>query len=126
MIKLHHANICTSQFEAAIAFYSEVLGLTAGPAATRPSSDNHIWMSDSEALPCIHLQRGNDSAYPVAINHLAFHCHDPEAWRRKLLSLNVPYAEKEFYQADILQFNLKDPSGIGLELLFTPRRDSAL
>jgi catechol 2,3-dioxygenase-like lactoylglutathione lyase family enzyme len=121
MIRLHHANIRTRQLERSVAFYRDVLELTPGPAATRPGSDDHVWMRDADGVPCIHLQLGeqdglNDRA---SVNHLAFACENPEAWRDKLQSLGIEHSETEFESANILQFNIVDPNGVRLELAFT-------
>jgi len=42
-----------------------------------------------------------------------------EAWRNKLKSLGIGHEEMEFEEAGMLQFNLKDPNGLRLELTFS-------
>ena len=119
--KLHHANIRTPHLEQTVAFYRDVLDLTPGPAATRPGSDDYVWMSDGEGIPCIHLQRGKEGGElndHALVNHLAFSCEDPDAWRHKLQSLGIPHTETEFEYANITQFNIVDPNGVRLELAF--------
>ena len=120
MIKLHHANIRTPHLEQTVAFYRDVLDLTPGPAATRPGSNEHVWMSDGEGVPCIHLQRRDGHALNerAAVNHLAFSCENPDAWRDKLRSFGIDHTETEFESANILQFNIIDPNGVRLELAF--------
>ena len=122
MPELAHVNIRTAHLEKSVAFYRDVLGLTLGPAATRPGSVDHVWMSDGHGRPCIHLQRTNaapqDGPERAGMHHLALACSNPDEWRRKLRSMSVDYQESEFAVARIIQFNLRDPDGVRIELLF--------
>jgi catechol 2,3-dioxygenase-like lactoylglutathione lyase family enzyme len=122
MINLAHVNIRTSDLDGSVAFYRDVIGLERGPAATRPGSRDHVWMSDEQGSPCIHLQR---TAAPPAtdeerggIHHVAFACTKPQDWRDKLDSMGIDYREAAFAEARMIQFNLSDPNGVRLELLF--------
>lgn len=122
MIDLAHVNIRTVELERSVAFYRDVLGLSPGPAATRPGSNDHVWLSDERGNPCIHLQRTRNGspqcAEGVGMHHVALACSNPHEWRRKLTSLGVDYQEAQFAEAGLIQFNLRDPDGVRLELLF--------
>ena len=123
MVRLGHVNIRSSRLNESIVFYRDIIGLTPGRAATRPESDDHVWMSDQDGQPCIHLQRTDAGAPEAAetsgVHHIAFDCGDPDKWRRKLTSLGVAFREAVFAEANMLQFNLTDPNGVRLELTFT-------
>lgn len=125
MPTLAHVNIRTADLARSVAFYREVLGLSAGPAATRPSSPDHVWMSDDAGNPCIHLQRstaaGSSDQDGAGIHHLAVACSNPAEWRQKLSSMGIEYREAEFPAAGMIQFNLLDPDGVRIELLFENR-----
>lgn len=122
MTSLAHVNIRTTDLDRSVAFYRDVIGLSPGPAATRPRSADHVWMSDEHGNPCIHLQRvGFPSAEAedhVGMHHLALACSDPDAWRRRLGAMGVEYQQSEFAAARIMQINLVDPDGVRVELLF--------
>jgi catechol 2,3-dioxygenase-like lactoylglutathione lyase family enzyme len=122
MPKLAHVNIRSSDLDASVAFYRDVLGLTPGSAETRPDSVDHVWMSDEEANPCIHLQRANGSpaneSETAGLHHIALSCAGLDHWRAKLKTMDVEYRETEFCSADIVQLNLRDPDGVRVELLF--------
>lgn len=122
MTTLAHVNIRTSNLEKSVAFYRDVLGLVPGPAATRPQSSDHVWMSDERGRPCIHLQRTNGGAEQggerCGMHHLALACPGAAQWREKLRSMNVGFQESEFAPANIVQFNLLDPDGVRIELMF--------
>lgn len=122
MTNLAHVNIRTADLERSVAFYRDVLGFSPGPAATRPGSPDHVWMSDDRDNPCIHLQRTGcraaDSGEHAGIHHLALGCSNPDAWRRKLGAMAIDYEEAKFAVARIIQFNVVDPDGVRIELLF--------
>jgi catechol 2,3-dioxygenase-like lactoylglutathione lyase family enzyme len=121
MTCLAHVNIRTRCLEQSMGFYRDVLDLSPGAAATRPGSDDHIWMSDSHGRPCVHLQRTDEPAGEAncaGLHHIAFDCDDPDAWRRKLDRLGIAHEEREFASAQMLQFNLRDPDGVRIELTF--------
>jgi catechol 2,3-dioxygenase-like lactoylglutathione lyase family enzyme len=115
-------NIRTARLEESVAFYRDVIGLSSGPAATRPDSPNHIWMSDKDGSPCVHLQKIQGELHVaeehIGVHHVALSASQPEEWRRKLKSMAVDFDEFEFAHARMLQFNLRDPNGVRLELLF--------
>ena len=126
MTKLAHVNIRSSNLDASVAFYRDVLGLTPGPAETRPDSMHHVWMSDEDANPCIHLQhtnavRANEGEF-AGLHHVAVSCADLDDWRAKLKALGLEYQETEFDSAKIVQLNLCDPDGVRVELLFKAYR----
>lgn len=125
MTTLAHVNIRTADLERSVSFYRDVLGLSPGPAATRPGSADHVWMTDEQGNPCIHLQRASLAAANLGqhagMHHLALACSNPEAWRQKLNSLGVDFQEAEFTVARMMQFNLLDPDRVRIELLFESR-----
>ena len=49
---------------------------------------------------------------------MAFACTKPQDWRDKLNSMGIDYREAAFAEARMIQFNLSDPNGVRLELLF--------
>ena len=122
MPKLAHVNIRSLDLEASVAFYRDVLGLAAGPAETRPQSVDHVWMSDEEANPCIHLQRTNasraDESEFAGLHHIAVSCVGLDHWRTKLTAMGLEYQETTSDSANIVQLNLCDPDGVRVELLF--------
>jgi catechol 2,3-dioxygenase-like lactoylglutathione lyase family enzyme len=121
MIRLGHVNIRTPKLEETVAFYANVLGLSATGAATRPGSKDHVWLVDGSGAPSVHIQRSEapaPSGGDSGVHHLAFDCENPALWRERLSSLDVPFSESEFPVAGMLQLNLADPNGIRLVLTF--------
>lgn len=122
MTSLAHVNIRASRLEQSVAFYRDVIGLTPGPAATRPGSPDHVWMSDDQSNPCIHLQTTDSSGAHAheggGVHHIALACSSPEGWRKKLADMGIDFDESHFPSAGLIQLNLCDPDGVRLELLF--------
>ncbi len=122
MTQLAHVNIRSTDLEESVAFYRDILGLRPGPAATRPHSNDHVWMSDEHGNPCIHLQRTDaaaaDGREHAGMHHLALACSDAENWREKLRSMGIDHQESAFAGANLVQINLLDPDGVRIELLF--------
>jgi len=125
MTTLAHVNIRAADLDRSVAFYRDVLGLIPGPAATRPTSADHVWMTDEQGNPCIHLQRTDgppaEPGERSGFHHLALACSNPNEWRRKLSSMSIHFHESEFAGARLSQFNLRDPDGVQVELLFELR-----
>jgi catechol 2,3-dioxygenase-like lactoylglutathione lyase family enzyme len=121
MIHLAHVNIRTAALANSVAFYRDVLGLSPGPAATRPDSADHVWMRDRAGNPCVHLQRTEQTSIEnggAGLHHIAFDCEYPDKWRRKLERLGIAHEEQDFASTRMLQFNLRDPNGVRIELTF--------
>lgn len=120
MIRLGHVNIRTDRLQETADFYADILGMTAGPAATRPGSDNHIWMFDSTGTPSVHLQHSDAGETPenATLNHFAFNCDDLPSWRSRLASAGVEFTQSDFDYAGLVQLNIHDPNGVRVELTF--------
>lgn len=122
MTRLGHVNIRSASLADSVAFYRDVLDLMPGRAATRPGSDAHVWMHDGAGNPCLHLQRAEGRSVErggAGLHHIAFDCENPDKWRRKLKRLGIAFEEHEFASSRMLQFNLRDPDGVRIELTFT-------
>jgi catechol 2,3-dioxygenase-like lactoylglutathione lyase family enzyme len=123
MTRLAHVNIRTPRFDETVDYYRRVIGLTAMPAATRPDSQRHAWMSEADGHASIHIQQ-EQAAETVAAggspmyHHIAFDCVNPQQWRNRLTGLGEPFTELVFAEAGLVQFNLTDPNGLRLELTF--------
>ena len=120
MIRLGHVNIRTTRLQETAEFYSGVLGLTPGQAATRPDSDRHIWMFDSAGAPIVHVQQSDEveATETAPLHHFAFDCDDLQHWYDRLTSFGIDFTQSHFPHAGLVQLNLCDPNGVRLELTF--------
>lgn len=123
---LNHFNIgCPPQLvEEVRRFYVDVIGLREGPLPGKSDFPAHwFYLGDQ---PVVHLV-GRPIDPPVEnpqprdtgwMDHVAFSCSDHRAARSRLDDLKVPYEFNAFPQAGIVQFIVRDPVGIRIELNF--------
>lgn len=124
--RLAHVNIRCARLADTIAFYGDVLGLTATPLPGADTMDHRTWLRDPSGDPIIHIsdldvgtggasgpQRGSG-----AIDHIAFECTDITGFRAHLDRLGHQYRHNAVPAAGLEQLFLKDPDGILIELNF--------
>ena len=91
---LDHANIVTSDLDAAVDFFTEVLGLTAGP---RPNFRVPGYWLYSDSRPLIHLTQATTGVHAgkssTRIDHIALRVAAPPEWSALLARL-------KYYQID--------------------------
>jgi catechol 2,3-dioxygenase-like lactoylglutathione lyase family enzyme len=123
---LNHVNIVTADLARTVAFYEDVLGMTATelPMALPPGFDGR-WITDSRGDPIIHLQAYNPDRHALApgerngtIDHVALTCADFEGIKARCDELGVEYRVNDRQFGDIRQIFVTDPNGVALELNF--------
>jgi catechol 2,3-dioxygenase-like lactoylglutathione lyase family enzyme len=109
--RLDHINVCTTRLEQMKAFYSDVLGMPAGP---RPNfSFGGAWMYCG-SQPAVHLverQQLTPTTGDLRLQHFAFKAQDLEAFLARLKSHGVPYRVGIVDDFQICQINVHDPDG---------------
>ncbi len=116
---IDHFTIRTDDLDASRRFYVDILGLTDGD---RPPFDfPGAWLY-LEDRPVVHLIGGQGTGEKAtgSIDHLAFRASAPEALRQRLDDQGVDYSERLVPRLDMVQFFIKDPDGVTIELNFLP------
>jgi hypothetical protein len=122
---LHHFNIRSSHDEvmALRESYCDVIGLAAGPLP--PFRSPGFWLYADEH-PVLHLTIAPESeSLPVVSNrqsaagHIAFRCSDFDGTLERLCRHGVPHWATEVPCTKEMQIFLHDPSGVGIELIFS-------
>lgn len=120
----HYALLCTDP-ERTSRFYTEVVGLTAGPRP--PLSFPGVWLyAGSE--PIVHVIFGKDitSKSTGAVDHLAFKVQGRvEEALRRLKANRIEYTARTIERTGVVQVFFRDPDGVGVELNFQPERAEA-
>lgn len=131
MITLGHVNIRTDRLEETCAFYERLLGFRRTLASTAPDPSRYLWLIDEAGAPSVHVNvyregeaRGEGAG--GALNHIAFNCPDRAAMEGRLASMAVPYDVVETVVPGVVQFNLRDPNGVAVELTFGHEQLSGL
>jgi catechol 2,3-dioxygenase-like lactoylglutathione lyase family enzyme len=144
-LSLNHFSIRTLDMAATEAFYSKVLGLTAGPRP--PFQFPGFWMyagsHDNYANAVVHII-GMDKNDPEglkkylgdrdvssmhgsgAVDHIAFFATGLETMLKHLKSINVPFRERTVPSIGLHQLFLDDPTGIVIELNYPEAESIAL
>jgi catechol 2,3-dioxygenase-like lactoylglutathione lyase family enzyme len=121
---LHHVNLRGSpaQIREMKDFYCDVLGLTEGRRP--PFLSVGAWLY-AGPFPLVHLvedvsaPRGSIINTP-AVDHVAFACQGMDELRRRLEDRGIVYTVSHVPMTGEVQINLRDPSGMKVELAFSP------
>jgi len=121
---LHHVNLRGSPtlIRQLRAFYCDVLGLTEGRRP--PFLSTGAWLYAGQ-FPLVHLvedssaSRENDSNAP-AVDHFALACEGMYELCKRLEDRGVTYTVSYVPMTGEVQINLRDPSGMKVELAFRP------
>ena len=121
LMQLNHVTVRTDDLEGTRDFYSDVLGLKAGPRP--PLSFPGYWLYCGE-IAVVHLVPrsgaigaggGDDTGN---FDHVAFTAADFEGMRRRFKQLAIPFREQEVPGIRLRQLFLQDPNKVMIELNF--------
>jgi len=119
---LDHINIGTSRFIETLAFFTDALGLRAGPTPGECHDPPIAAWLYAGATPVVHLVRreegGTDAPCAPALDHVAFACQDMLPAEARLAAAGVPFERRIFEEFGIRQLIVHDPNGIMIELGF--------
>lgn len=116
---LNHANISTTRLKETAAFFTDVLGLRAGPRPGFVGFDGAwLYVGDQAVL---HLVERDEAHTPDgAIDHISFTVEDFDAAIGRLDAKGVHYVAMDIPDGFGRQAFLKDPNGITIELTWRP------
>ncbi len=121
MVTLAHINVGTDNLSASVDFYTEVVGLTAGPRPNFASVGAWMYAGDVALVHLVehtHIARGPDSAPTGAIDHVALDETDLAAFKQRLGQLGVAFTEQPIPDNEGWQVFVVDPNGVKLEFNF--------
>ena len=111
--RLDHVNIRTTNLEAMIAWYTDVLGLIAGPRPQFPF--NGAWMCASDTA-VVHLVEIKGPAavgteVDLKLEHFAFRARGAVAFKKRLETSDTKFREVFLTDVNLYAFNIWDPDG---------------
>lgn len=117
---LDHITIRTRDTAATVAFYTDMLGLTAAAPPRGLDPARITKMHDGVGRALFHLARtdgpvGSDTG---AVDHVALNCSGHAAMVARFDGLGLPYRLNEVASIDLKQVFATDPGGVLLELNF--------
>ena len=132
LTRLDHYSIRTEHLAETEAFYTDVLGLAAGPRPNFPFPG--VWLyhegvavvhvvgidpNDPEGLKGYLGDKAMDSTPGTGtIDHIAFTGSDVDAIRDRFRSVGVPFRDRTVPAMNLEQVFLEDPNGVTIELNF--------
>ncbi|MFT6091257.1 VOC family protein [Sulfitobacter sp.] len=122
--KLDHVNIQTTQVEAMVAWYGDILGLRTGPRPDFPFPGAWLYAGE-DAI--IHLVgHGSDPAVgsevKLKLEHFALTATGRAGFEEKLSKGAVPHQRFVLDEIGLVQFHLRDPDGNHVHIDF-PSQD---
>ena len=122
--RIGHINIRTPEFAATMAFFETLFDLVRGPAATMADQTKNAWLHSADGRPIIHVNAmlpgevDRPAGAPGRLDHIAFDCSDQPGMAARLDRAGVDYDVRQTRVPGLIQFNLRDPNGIRIELTF--------
>ncbi len=116
-IALDHVSVRSSNLEASVRFYEDVIGLKVGYRPTIPFDG--AWLYDGDRA-VIHLIVEDEFTQDDtgALDHVAFNCKGVDEYRKVLDENGVEYRSNYVPDIKLTQFFVQDPEGVTIELNF--------
>jgi len=122
--RLDHINIQATHLDETVAFYRDLLGLTAidPPPPLEPARVQ--WMRNDDGAAIVHITTAGSLGTTSAgegtgpVHHIALDCVDPHAMIARLESRSLAYRDNYVAAIKLHQIFVEDPNGVLLELNF--------
>jgi len=116
---LDHVNISTSDPEATLAFYCDVLGLVDDRARRPDFGFPGAWLfAGDRAVVHLNFVEDDPSGPANALDHVAFEAVGYAETRGELDDRSIEYRASERPDDDLFQLFVVDPNGVKVELNF--------
>lgn len=128
---LNHVNIRTSRLQESIAFYRDVLGLSAGPVPGSNDTSHGAWIAAGNGRAVIHLNAAMDGPDFLGeernwsevsgtgrVHHVAFDCTNFDAMLQRLTAAGCQVKINTVEAVNLRQIFVQDPNEVLLELNF--------
>jgi len=120
-LRLGHVNIRAIVLAETVAWYERTLGLRRGQADTNPDATQNLWLFDAAGKACVHVNQLAPDDVRAAeghVDHFAFDVDDRAAMAAHLTEIGETYQTVTYRDVHMVQFNLRDPNGVKVELTF--------
>lgn len=118
--RLDHVNIRTDDIPGTVQFFTDVFGLTSGPAPGLPP-ERYVWMRDDSGAAPVHINAkrpGDGEGAAGAIHHFAFACDGHDDLLAVLGRLGVEWVESRNDALKMRQVFFLEPNGARIECSF--------
>ncbi|MEM7777073.1 MAG: VOC family protein [Pseudomonadota bacterium] len=118
--RLDHVNVRTTNLDAMIAWYTEILGMTSGARPNFPFPGAWMYVNDD---PVVHLvgvsgDPGTGSESPLKLEHFALSATGLSTFEQRLTEAGERFERRDVPGMPITQFNVWDPDGNHIHIDF--------
>lgn len=128
---LDHVNIRSSHMAESVAFYTDILGMTATPGPGYRDLTEVAWIRAPDGRPVVHLNVADDAPDFLGesrdwngvtgtgrVHHMAFECSEYGVVCDRLIKAGVTMRFNDIPQIALRQIFTHDPNGVLIELNF--------
>ena len=118
--KLDHVNIRTTQLDAMIDWYTNILGMHSGHRPDFPFRGAWMYAGDVAAVHLVGIDDvpGAGSEVDLRLEHFAFSATGGAKFEAKLQAMNVQYRRADIPEISLYQINLWEADGNQIHLDF--------
>ena len=111
--QLNHVNLRTTQLNAMVAWYTEVLGLVDGYRPHFPSHGAWLYVGDTPAVHLVEIEGepAVGAEHELKLEHFAFSATDADAFESRLDASGTRFERVRVESAKIMLYNVWDPDG---------------
>jgi catechol 2,3-dioxygenase-like lactoylglutathione lyase family enzyme len=108
---LDHVNLRTANVARMVQFYSNVLGLHAGPRPAFSFGGAWLYCGDCAVVHLVEVAEQPNPSGELRMEHFAFVARGFEELERNLSAAGIEYRISKLFGSETRQLNLKDPDG---------------
>ncbi|WP_299480876.1 VOC family protein [uncultured Roseibium sp.] len=111
--QLNHVNLRTTQLDAMISWYQDVLGLVLGPRPDFPFPGAWLYAGDTAFVHLVGIEgeAGTGSEVELKLEHFAFSANGAKEFENRLQEQGVEFRKSEIAAVNLVAFNVWDPDG---------------
>lgn len=111
--RLDHVNIRTTQLQAMIAWYTNVLGLTSGPRPDFSFGGAWMYAKDTAVAHLVEIEgpAAVGAEVDLKLEHFAFRAKGAAEFKQRLEASGTKYREVFLSDVNLSAFNIWDPDG---------------
>lgn len=120
--KLDHVNLRTTQLDAMIAWYGDILGMPSGPRPDFPFPGAWLYAGDTAAIHLVGIDGtpAVGSEERLKLEHFAFTATDADAFEARLKERGEEYRRSVQPGNGTVSINVWDPDGNHIHIDFAP------
>lgn len=119
--RLDHVNICTTQLNSMINWYTDILGLHNGHRPESSSTGAWLYAGDDAVIHLVSIDEpaATGSETKLKLEHFALKATGAAEFESKLLATGEKFKRVELASMDLALYNLWDPDGNHIHIDFT-------